>query len=110
LGVGDQQADFIQSGRTLLAPVPNLRIAGSWFASKRLALTATAGWLSANVEDYDGSFVYAHVRGVYAFSDRIGVSLGYQHTNIDITQTRERSELNYDLRLDGPTLTLNYAF
>lgn len=110
LTVDDQQAQTSQSGTTLLAPVPNLRFAATWLATDRIVLTATAGWLSANVDDYEGSFVYAHLRGVFAVTENVGIALGYQRTDIDITQIRARSELNYDVRLDGPTLTLTYAF
>jgi hypothetical protein len=108
--INGEAARATRSGTTLLAPVPNLRFSGVWEPTERIVLTATFGWLSANVDEYSGDFTYAHLRAMYRFSDRFGLSLGYQHTDIDITQKRERSELNYDLRFDGPTLTFSYAF
>lgn len=108
--INGEAARDTRSGSTLLAPVPNLRFSGVWEPAERIVLAATFGWLSANIDDYEGDFVYGHLRAMYRFSDRFGVSLGYQHTDIDITQTRERSELNYDLRFNGPTLAFTYAF
>jgi hypothetical protein len=112
---GDVQLDgdtrvFRSSGSTLLAPVPNLRASFSWAVNDRLYLTAVAGWLSANVDEYEGDFVYGHLRAFYGITERLGISLGYQRTDIDITQTRARSNINYDLRLNGPTLSLSLAF
>ena len=108
--INGEEARATRSGTTLLAPVPNLRFSGVWEPSDRVVLSATFGWLSANVDDYEGDFIYAHLRAMYRFSDRFGLSLGYQRTDLDSTQTRERSEINYDLRFDGPTLAVTYAF
>jgi len=108
--IDGEAARATRSGTTLLAPVPNLRFSGVWEPAERIVLAATFGWLSANIDDYSGDFVYGHLRAMYRFSDRFGLSLGYQHTDIDITQTRENSEINYDLRFNGPTIALTYAF
>jgi hypothetical protein len=43
-------------------------------------------------------------------TEQASLALGYQRTDIDITQERSASELNYDVRLDGFTLTFAYSF
>jgi len=108
--LNDFESEFRQSGTTLLAPVPNLRTMALWKPAERWALRLNAGWLSANVEDYDGAFVYAHLRAVFDLTDQLAIAAGYQWTDIDITQTRARSTIKYDVGLHGPSLTLSYGF
>ncbi len=94
----------------MLAPVPNLRMSGTWVLSERFALEGVGGWLSANVEDFSGDFVYAHLRFAYALTEQMSLALGYRRTDIDITEERPHSELNYDMRLKGFTFTFAYSF
>lgn len=98
------------SGATLLAPVPNIRTSATWVLGERFALNAVGGWLSADVDEYEGDFTYAHIRGFYYFSEHFGASLGYQLTDIDVRQTRTRSVIDVNAHLDGPTFTLTYSF
>ncbi|WP_439106219.1 hypothetical protein [Congregibacter sp.] len=98
------------AGTTLLAPVPNLRGSASWAMNDRVFFTLVGGWLSANVDEYEGNFRYAHLRGFYRMGKQFGVSLGYQITDIDIKQTRARSTIDLNAQLDGPTVTLTYSF
>ncbi|MFT4767898.1 MAG: hypothetical protein ACI8RN_001028 [Glaciecola sp.] len=108
--IDDQSSEVRRASSTLLAPVPNLRGAATWSLSDKFGVSLVAGWLSADVNEYSGDFVYGHLRGHYQISDRFGASLGYQITNIDISQQRSRGELAFDTDLDGPTLTLTYSF
>lgn len=110
VSVNDQSSEVRQASSTLLAPVPNVRGAATWTLNEKFGFSLVAGWLSAKVDDYDGSFVYGHVRANYQVSDRFGASLGYQITEIDISQARARGELSFDTELDGPSLTLTYSF
>jgi hypothetical protein len=106
----DESVRGSASGATLLAPVPNLRASAIWAVSERFTLHAVAGWLSANIDEYSGDFIYGHLRAMYQFSDSFGIALGYQRTEVNVTQERERSELSFDAELYGPTLTLTYSF
>jgi opacity protein-like surface antigen len=108
--INDQSSEVRRAGGTLLAPVPNVRGAATWDLSDRFGLSLVGGWLSANVQDYSGDFVYAHLRGYYKFTENFGVSLGYQLTNIDISRDRARSDIAFDSELDGPSFTLTYSF
>lgn len=108
--INELESEFRQSGTTLLAPVPNLRAMALWKPAERWSLRLNGGWLSATVDDYDGAFVYAHLRAAYDLTDRLAIAAGYQWTDVDITQTRERSTISYDVRLRGPSLTLSYGF
>lgn len=108
--VDDQSSDILRASSSLLAPVPNLRGSATWSVSDNFGFSLIAGWLSANVDEYSGDFAYAHLRAHYQITEGLGASLGYQMTNIDIGQERTRSDLTFDMQLDGPTLTLSYSF
>ncbi|MEM9760659.1 MAG: hypothetical protein AAF933_15560, partial [Pseudomonadota bacterium] len=110
VSVNENESSFEVADDTLLAPVPNFRGVGIWTLNQRLALALKAGWLSANVDNYSGDFIYAHLRAVYSVTDNIGLSLGYQYTEIDIVEERERGDLGFDVVLQGPTITLGFSF
>lgn len=95
----------------LLAPLPNLRMQAFWRISDNWRASITTGWLSANYDEYDGSFAYLHPRIGYLFGDNWAVSLGYQWVNIDLTQKKSSlRETEFDAEFMGPTLFLNYRF
>lgn len=107
--------DLVKTDQTgasdLLAPLPNLRLQGFYALTQKLGLGLTAGWLSANYDQYDGAFTYAHLRGVYRFTQHFAAAIGYQHTGIDLTYERSsQRETKLDIDFDGPTVQLTYAF
>ncbi|WOJ92671.1 outer membrane beta-barrel protein [Congregibacter variabilis] len=108
--INDQSSEVRRASSTLLAPVPNLRAAATWSLTDSFGFSLVAGWLSADVDEYSGDFSYGHLRAHYQISDRFGASLGYQITDIDITQARSRGELSFNTELDGPSLTATYSF
>jgi hypothetical protein len=108
--INESGSEFRTAGSSVLAPVPNLRAMAVWSLTDRLGLRANAGWLSANVDEYEGAFTYAHLRLLYAVGKNFGVSLGYQFTDVDIERVRDSGSIAFDVALDGPTLTLNYGF
>lgn len=108
--IDDVSSEIRQAGDTLLAPVPNIRGAATWTLNENFGFSLVTGWLSANVDDYSGDFIYGHLRANYQINETFGASLGYQITNIDITEDRARGELLYDAELEGPSLTLTYSF
>lgn len=110
VSINEFESEFRQSGTTLLAPVPNLRVSASWAATDRVGVTFVGGWLSANVGDYEGSFTYGHLRGLIRVGNASAIGLGYQITDVDITELRERGDLAYNVNLTGPTLSFSYAF
>ncbi|MEM6604827.1 MAG: hypothetical protein AAF671_03650 [Pseudomonadota bacterium] len=108
--VGDANATVSQAGETLLAPIPNFRGSASWALSERFGFTLVGGWLSANIDEFEGDFTYAHLRGHYRVSDNFGVSLGYLYNEVDVTENRERGDLVYDIIFKGPSITLTFGF
>lgn len=108
--IDDAEAGLRTAGSTLLAPVPNFRASGTWLLGDNFGLRFVGGWLSADIDDYEGSFSYAHLRAFYTFNQKLGVSVGYQVTDVDVTQNRRFTEIGYEVDLQGPTLTFSYRF
>ncbi len=84
LNIGDASAEIGSAAQSLLAPVPNLRVFADYALNKRNALRFNAGWLSADVGDYDGALLYASARYEYSFSSRFGAGIGIQYTDVDL--------------------------
>ena len=78
-------------------------------ANRNLFLN-TVGWLSANVDEWSGSFTYLHARAHYAFTHRWGASLGYQFTDVDVERDQGRRETAFDMQFTGPTLQVTWLF
>lgn len=94
----------------LLAPLPNLRLNGAYALSPKWTVQGDVGWLSANVDDWDGSYSYIRLSTDYRFGTGIGVGLGYQYFDIDVSHERTRTKSTFDLTYQGPMLYLNYGF
>ena len=102
---------FSTASDELLAPVPNLRARGTFAFSDRFGADLTIGWLSAAVDDYDGSFGYAHARLRCRLGERSSVSVGYQFTTVDVSREPGNGrEQKFDVDLHGPSLQLHGAF
>ena len=94
----------------LLAPLPNLRLQGFYAFTPRLAALASVGWFSASYDEYDGRFLYWHLRGHLLLTDHFGISLGYQVTDVDVSRDGKRRYEEYEIDFTGPTLQLTLGF
>jgi predicted porin len=108
--VDDNSRSRTVVGDDLLAPLPNLRLNGAYALSPRWMLRGDLGWLSANVDDWDGSYSYIRLSTDYRFAKRFGVGLGYQYFDIDVSHERTRTKSTFDLTYQGPMLYLSYSF
>ncbi|MEE4251900.1 MAG: hypothetical protein V2I38_15045 [Alcanivoracaceae bacterium] len=109
--VGDIEAENNSGSSDLLAPLPNLRAQGHYRFGDKWGASLSVGWLSANYDEYEGSFIYVHPRLGYWISDRWAASLGYQYVDIDLTRDQSSNrETALDATFTGPTLLVNYRF
>ena len=108
--VDDRERAGSSASDDILAPLPNLRAQGFYALSPKWGVHVTLGWLSANYEDYDGSFAYLHARTMYRFTERFGVGVGYQYIDTDLSHDRDRGEIGFDIQFDGPAAYLSYSF
>ena len=107
---GDLEASRSNATDDILAPLPNLRAQGFYAFTPKLGASATMGWLSANYDDYDGSFLYLQARLMYRLEGGLGFSFGYQFTDIELEHDRSNGKSKYEIEFDGPTVQLSYAF
>jgi hypothetical protein len=107
---GDLEASRSTASDDILAPLPNLRAQGFYALTPRLGVAATVGWLSANYDDYDGSFTFLHARLLYRFDGGFGISAGYQFTDIELEEKKSNGSNEYNIEFDGPTVQLSYSF
>ena len=109
--VDDESKERSTGSSEVLAPLPNFRAQGFYALTDKWGLGLVMGWLSANYDDYEGSFAYIHPRIGYAFTDRWAITAGYQYVNIDLTYEESSTrESEFDMDFKGPTVFLNYRF
>ncbi|MEH6587478.1 MAG: outer membrane beta-barrel protein [Halioglobus sp.] len=109
--VADKEAKRAKGSSEILAPLPNLRAQAFYALSDKWGLAVAMGWLSANYEDYDGSFTYIHPRIGYGFSENWSLTAGYQYVNIDLAHEKSSNRENeFNMDFKGPTIFLNFRF
>ena len=109
--VADLERERTTGSSEILAPLPNLRLQAFHAFNSKLGVGISMGWLSANYDDYDGSFVYVHPRVGYAFAEHWTVTAGYQFVDIDLTHEKSSTrETEFNVDFEGPTVFLNYRF
>ncbi|MEP4147639.1 MAG: hypothetical protein ABJL54_10480 [Halioglobus sp.] len=106
----DRSREIIASSSTLLAPLPNLRLQGYYAITDHWAIAGNVGWMSANVDEWDGSFRYMHLRTHLKINKYVGIALGYQLTDVDVSRERRTASSEYDIKFSGPSLMLTVAF
>lgn len=111
VGGGDVEYTLIGvEENSVLAPLPNLAVTGSYKVADKVYLEGDAGWLSLSYGEYDGD-LYS-LRGVIEWRpwQHVGLGLGYQYVDIDVVIDRSDYNEIYDLTLHGPILFLSIGF
>jgi hypothetical protein len=108
--LNDLEGEVQSSSSDLLAPLPNVRAFGTLMITPRWELSASAGWLSLSVDDYDGDYLYFNVLTEYRVTDNFGIGLSYQLSDLDITKESGNKSASFEVELSGPSLFLSYGF
>lgn len=114
-GIEDQEGqDSIGSTSSknkseLLAPLPNVRGFARYLITPKWSIHGSVGWLSANYEDWDGDYLFLSVMTEYRFTERFGVGLSYQVSEIDVSNDNGRRKRAYDIDQHGPGIYLTYG-
>ena len=98
-----------RSSDDFLAPLPNIRLFARHAFSPKLLGHINVGWLSANIDKYDGEILVGSVGLQYRMTDRWSLGANYQTTNIKITVDRTRTDSEYDIKFPGFGVTLSYS-
>lgn len=110
LSVGGESVSGEGSSSEILAPLPNLRAQAFYAFDDKWSVYGVVGWMSADIDDYSGSFSYLHAKAHYRFTDRFGFALGYQYTDVNVTRDGSHRESEFDIQLTGPSAQFTYAF
>jgi hypothetical protein len=106
----DRSRELIASSSDLIAPLPNLRLQAYYAITDHWAIAGNMGWMSANVDEWDGNFRYVHLRTHLRLNKHVGVALGYQFTDVDVSRDRRSASSEYNIEFSGPSLMLTVAF
>ncbi len=111
-GIGDQTGEIeVRSEQaSVLAPLPNLSLAGGHKITEQLYLSGQLGYMSLSYDKYDGELFSARGQVEWRPRNNFGLGLAYQYVDIDVTVDEERSTELYDFRFYGPILFLSVGF
>jgi len=106
----DESRSQTSSGEGLLAPLPNLRVNGLYAFTPKWVLRGSLGWLSVDIDNWNGEYTYLRLSSDYRISDHLGIGLGYRYYNINVSHRGSRAKSTFDLSYRGPALYLKYGF
>lgn len=94
----------------VLAPLPNFSLSGGYRLSENLYWSADLGYLSLNIDKYDGEIFSVRTQLEWRPWKRLGIGAAYQFVELNLKVDEGRIEERYDLELNGPALFLSYGF
>ena len=95
---------------SVLAPLPNLSLAGGHSIGDKLYLSGQLGYMSLSYDKYDGELLSARGQVEWRPRKNFGLGFAYQYVDIDITVEEELATELYDFRFYGPILFLSVGF
>lgn len=108
---GGQFEQSVQSQTVdVLAPLPTLSITGGYRIFDKVYASADVGYLSLNVDKYDGGIFSVRTQVEWRPWEHVGIGAGYQFIDLDLDVDRGRVEERYDLELVGPKVFLSFGF
>jgi hypothetical protein len=109
--VGDFVDEFSSTSETLLAPVPNLRLYGTYAFNAKTSVSLTGGWLSLTYEDFEGDYYYVESHVDYRFTESWGAGIGAQYTDIDVEHDSGGGDFeNLNVNFTGVQAYITYSF
>jgi len=103
---GSIQSDSIN----LTVPLPNILGFGTYALTPRLSLEGSIGWFSLGYDDYSGNLVALTANLEYRLTDHVGVGIGYNYVDMDLTIKKSSRENEYNLKYKGPVLYVSAGF
>ena len=113
-GEGRIDGDVVATPRVasdkLFAPLPNFVFSARHAFDDRLLLNLSAGWLSFNIDDYEGRILLAEASLGYRITESASVAVAYQRNDIDVSHYGDSLASNYNMVQGGPLLMIKWAF
>ena len=94
----------------VLAPLPTISAYYKHAFSDKWAVTADVGWLSANIDEYDGEILAARVNVDYWFNERWGLGAGYTYVDLNLTVDKDIFDQKYEVQYDSFFLYATFGF
>lgn len=95
---------------SVLAPLPNIGVYGTYALSERFAISAKYDWMSANVNDYNGGITSASADLQYQWFKNFGIGLGYHYFKVDVEANKTDWHGAADYSYHGPKLFMTFNF
>ena len=92
------------------AILPNVGIYGNYALSSKWLLSGRADWISANIQDYDGTLWNAQASIQYQMADHFGVGLAYRYLALDLEEDSSKRRWDIDIDYNGPILFITANF
>ena len=102
--------DSVTAKTDTLAPLPNFWIYGGYAFTPKFSVEAAFGWLSLEIDKYDGEILTAVVQGQYRFREHIGIGAGFRYIDTDLTIDGSNYKDKYDVNYYGPFLFMSIGF
>jgi len=103
---GSVQSDTVD----YTVPLPNILGYGAYAITPKLSLEGSVGWFGLNYDQYDGNLVTVAANLEYRFTDHLGVGLGYNYVDMDLSVDKSSRKDKYDLSYKGPMLYVSAGF
>lgn len=110
VGVDGEERAGTRAKSELTAPLPNVRAYGTYMITDKWEVSGALGWLSFNYDDYEGDYLFLTAFTEYRFTERFGIGLSYQASEIDVVHDNDRSRKEFNIDLLGPSIYLTYGF
>lgn len=111
-GIGGE-GGVVEVGRetaSVLAPLPNLSLAGGYMLGEKVYLSGQFGFFSLKYDEYDGSLFSARGSVEWRPWEHFGLGAAYQFVDLDVEVDGSSSKDVYDLEFYGPVLFLSVGF
>jgi len=94
----------------LTVPLPNILGYGTYAFTPKLSLDGSIGWFGLDYNNYSGNLITLTANLEYRLTDHVGIGVGYNYVDMDLTIEESRREDNYNLEYKGPVLYVSAGF
>ncbi|NVK11755.1 MAG: hypothetical protein HWD83_07110 [Gammaproteobacteria bacterium] len=101
---------YIRETDSLLAPLPNIMLTATHAFNSRLLVSGSAGWLSANIDPYDGETRFIEGMIEYRVSDHFSLAAAYQLIDLNVDHRGRLLNSQYSIQQGGPMLLVKWSF
>ena len=109
-GGGSQSGSFQRESSDTIIPVPAIGADFRYTLLPRFFVEGRVRWMKATISDYTGSMLDWRAGLDYYFTSNFGIGAAWASTDIDVTRQRDRGDLSFEYKYNGPIGYLSIAF